>query len=168
MASYCSKCGKDLSDGIRYCPVCGFDTMSQGSGSDSNKNSGQNFNTQINNSFQGMGGMGGTLTIIFVLGLLWAIGSFLSGIYFIAMGDSFSFFFYGGTLLIVAGVLSLVSGLLALLSCMNIYKLEKHEQACLFCLIGSLIGLFTGGVIAGIVGIIFYFLMKNEKYRFKS
>jgi len=46
MASYCSKCGRGLEDGTRFCPSCGNDTMGQGNNNDQNGNNYQNNNTQ--------------------------------------------------------------------------------------------------------------------------
>jgi len=162
--SYCSKCGKELGDGTRFCPMCGFDTMSQGSGNNSGNNYNQNAGPQYNSNQSR--DMGGTLTIIMVLGILWAIGTI--GVAIVCfLGEGYLFYFTGG-LLFVAGILSLLCGLFTLLSCINIYKLENHQQACTYCLIGSIIALVVGGIIIGVVGIVFYFLMKNEKNRFSS
>ena len=113
--------------------------------------------------------MGGTLTIIFVLGIIWGILSIIAGIFCVMGGALFgSIFPLGGAAYVVIGIICFIGGLLAILCCMNIYKREKYEQARLFLLIGSLIALITGGIIAGIIGIIFWFLMKDQKNRFKS
>ncbi|MDR2699054.1 MAG: zinc ribbon domain-containing protein [Candidatus Methanoplasma sp.] len=156
---YCSKCGKEIADGARFCPSCGSDTVGQGGGG-YNQNNGPQYGSSSGQ------GMGGTLTIIFVLGILWILGSALFGLFcFIAEG---AVLFYSGGLLIVAGVLCFACALFTLLSCINIYKLENYQQACMYCLIGSIIALFAAVIIVGVVGIIFYFLMKNEKNRFRS
>jgi len=160
MTFYCSGCGKSLDDGTRYCPTCGFDTMSQGN------NNRPNYNRDYNGNSQGLGG---TLTIILVLGIIWAILSIISGMYCIAGGSVLgTFLFFSGGFLIVVGILSFISGLFALLCCINIHKLENHSKACTYCLVGSILGLLTGGILAGVIGIVFYFLMKNEKGRFSS
>jgi predicted RNA-binding Zn-ribbon protein involved in translation (DUF1610 family) len=165
MASYCSKCGKELDEGVRFCPSCGFDTMGQ-STSNNNSSYNQNYNAQNNNQSQGMGG---TLTVIFVLGIIWGILSVISGILLVMGGGAFAFLFeFGAGLFIIIGILSFLSGLFAILCCINIYKLEKFDQARTFCLIGSIIAFVTGGIIAGIIGIIFYFIMRDQKSRFKS
>jgi len=167
MAFYCSNCGKELEDGTRYCSTCGFDTMAQGSGNKSS--SASSVNDTLNNSFGGIdgasGGMGGTLTIIFVLGLIWVLISALYGIYCLTVGGVF--FFFGGPFLIVIGVLSFVSAICAIICCLNIYKLEKFQQTSTLLLIGSILALITS-ILGGILGIVFYFLLKNEKHRFRS
>ena len=168
MASYCSKCGKSLDDGTRYCPVCGSDTMSQG-GDSYNGGYSQSNSPQHNNSLSQ--GMGGTLTIIFILGIIWGIISIILGFACFA-GASIIVTMIGGEVAAaigyVVGIISIVGGIIALLSCMKIYKFEDHNGACSLCLIGSIIALFTGGIIVGVVGIVFYLLLKKEGNRFHS
>ena len=108
--------------------------------------------------------MGGTLTIIFVLGILWAIIALISGIAMMALGG---LLFFEGVAAIVVGIIYIVSGIFAILSCINIYKLENHKTACTYCLIGSILALI-GSILGGIIGLVFYFLLKKENYRFKS
>jgi len=163
--AYCSKCGKLIDGGSAYCPNCGAAATDRSDNPNQNwiNNYGPNSGQQ-----QSAQGLGGTLTIILVLGILWAIGSIIVGIFCFA-GSSLYYFLPGGAAIMAGlGVLCLVGGIFAMLSCMYIYKQENHQQAFLFCLFGSIIALVTGGVIAGIIGIIFAFLLKNEKYRFKS
>ncbi|MDR1691170.1 MAG: hypothetical protein LBR42_04955, partial [Candidatus Methanoplasma sp.] len=74
----------------------------------------------------------------------------------------------GGIILIAIGLLALVGGLFTILSCMRISKLENHQEACTYCLIGSIIALIAVNFIAGIIGLVFYFLLKNERGRFHS
>ena len=113
--------------------------------------------------------MGGTLTIIFVLGIIWGIWSIIAGIIFILGGGFLAFLIpAGGVIYIVIGILSFLTGLFAILSCMRIHKRENYEQARLYCLIGSIIALVTGGLIIGVIGLIFWFLLKDQKNRFKS
>ena len=166
MASYCSKCGSEIAEGTRFCPACGFDTMGQGAGGSGGYN--QNNNQQYNN--QQSQGLGGTLTLIVVLGLIWAILSIISGLYCLFWGAAVEAYFgYGlGGIVIVLGILSLLSGLFAILSCVYIIKLEKFSQARTYCLVGSIIAIFTGGIIAGVIGIVFFIIMKDQKSRFKS
>ena len=161
--AYCSKCGKLIDDGSAYCPSCG--AAAGGQSEAPNQNWINNYGPSINahNSSQGLGG---TLTIILVLGIIWAIISIVSAVMCFTVGSFY--YFFGGGFVIALGVLSLVGGLMALLSCLYIYKLEKHNEAYLLCLFGSIIALFTGGIIAGVIGIIFAFLLKKEKYRFSS
>jgi hypothetical protein len=160
MAFYCSSCGKSLDDDTRYCPSCGFDTADQGN------NNKPNYNGNYNRDSQGMGG---TLTIILVFGIIWAILSVISGIISILGGSLLgTLLYFGGGFMVIVGILSFLSGLFALLCCINIYKLENHSKACTYCLIGSIIALLTGGILPGIIGIIFYFLMKKENGRFSS
>jgi uncharacterized membrane protein len=83
-------------------------------------------------------------------------------------GFFFSFLPIGGAILLAYGALSILSGIFAILSCVQIIRREKHNQACTFCLCGSIIALFTGGIVAGIFGITFYFLMKDKRERFAS
>jgi len=113
-------------------------------------------------------GLGGTLTMILVLGVIWAAGSIIWGVLYMLGGTYLLFFPFAGAVLVGVGLLYLVGGLLALLSSIYIYRQEKYDEAHLFCLIGSVIALFTGYIIAGIVGIVFAFLLKKEKYRFRS
>ncbi|MCL2032542.1 MAG: zinc ribbon domain-containing protein [Methanomassiliicoccaceae archaeon] len=155
MASYCSNCGKDVVEGTRYCPACGFDTMSQGSGSGYNSG-GYNQNNNQNQS------MGGSLTIIFVLGCIWAIVAILAGISNMAVGG----LLISGAINFAVGIALIMSGIFALLCCMNIHKKEGHQQACTYCLIGSILALVT--IIFGIIGIILYFVLKNERSYFRS
>lgn len=167
MASYCSKCGRQLDDGTRYCSGCGFDTMSQGNSNNQGGGYDQNYNqnNQKPHSDFSTGGMGGTLTIIFVLGVVWAIAAIISAILMIAFAGLFPFFI--GPLSIIGGIIYIVSGLFAVLSCICIYKLEDHKNACTYCLIGSIFALL-GSILGGIIGLVFYFLLKKEGYRFKS
>ncbi|MCL2317611.1 MAG: zinc ribbon domain-containing protein [Methanomassiliicoccaceae archaeon] len=157
MASYCNKCGRQIEDETRFCPSCGNDTMSEGS---SNQSSNQNKNTTQ--------GMGGTVTLIFILGILWGILLLISGIILLGFGGYIALFDFLGGAFVLVGILCLVNGIIALICCVNLYKLEKHKRACTLLLIGSILSFFTGGIIAGIVGVIFYFLLKKEDYRFKS
>jgi len=161
MSSYCSKCGKELDEGTRFCSTCGFDTMSQGSGnnysSSHNQNTGPQYNSNQDQS------MGGTLTLIFVLGIIWALISGLTGIFCLIGGSAI--YYYDGSILMVVGLLFILSALFAFLSCINIYKLENHQQASIFCLIGSILAI---PALVGIIGVIFYFVMQKEKSRFKS
>jgi len=131
-------------------------TSGQSSGYSSSQNTGGGGTT---------GRMGGTLTIIFVLGILWGIGALVAGIYFAAVGGAF--FFFTGPLVVAVGVILILSGLCAFITCMRIYKLEKHSEACTFLLIGSILALISS-ILGGIVGIVFYFLLKNERGRFSS
>ena len=113
--------------------------------------------------------MGGTLTIIMVLGIIWAIISFIVGILSLLGGGILAVLGdVTAAVGIVVGILSIIGGILALISCIYIYRLEKHKEACTFCLIGSIIALVTGGIIIGIIGIVFYFLLKKEGSRFRS
>ncbi|MDR1405143.1 MAG: zinc ribbon domain-containing protein [Candidatus Methanoplasma sp.] len=182
--TYCSKCGKETAGGSTFCSSCGA-ALSGPSGRYEDQNYGQqnqyessnyNQNQDWSNNFgpnQGGGprnntsSLGGTLTVILVLGILWAIISIISGLACI-FGGGFLFSFFAGPVLIIIGILSFVSGLFALLSCMNIFRLEKHHDAYIYCLIGSILGLITGGIIAGAIGIAFAFILKKEQYRFKS
>lgn len=162
--AYCSKCGKETGYDSSFCQSCGAPTSEQSGNQNSNYNSGWANNYGPNNApQQSAQGLGGTLTIILVLGILWAIGAIIDGILLVAGGGYFLSF--GGTWLIFFGILSIVSGAFALMSCIYIYKQEKHNEAFLFCLIGSIIAL---PFVVGIVGIIFAFLLNKEKYRFKS
>jgi len=162
MSSFCSNCGKELDEGTRYCPSCGSDNMSQGS---SNNRNNYTYNAGPSQ------GLGGTLTLILVLGIIWAVYSIISGITLIAGGGLFAGLlggFGGGAAFVAFGVIYLIGGLLAILSCMYIYGLKEHDKACLYCLIGSIIALATGAILGGIIGILFYFLLKKEKNRFTS
>ncbi|MDR0778517.1 MAG: zinc-ribbon domain-containing protein [Methanomassiliicoccaceae archaeon] len=169
MITYCSRCGKELEYGARYCPACGADTQSQGGSSGQAQNDGLQY---VQNSggpqySQGGQGMGGTLTLIFVLGIIWALVSIGSGL-ILMTGGSYFIFDVSGTIVVIIGLISLIGGVIALLSCIKIYKLEDFDKARQLCLIGSIIAIFTGGVIVGIVGIIFYSMMRDQKNRFSS
>ncbi|MDR2699053.1 MAG: hypothetical protein LBB30_05200 [Candidatus Methanoplasma sp.] len=111
--------------------------------------------------------MGGTLTIIFVLGLIWAIScmlSILSALYLYSLlsgleiyySDISFYSFYGlflnKSFIIVSAVIGVVSGLCAMVCCAYIYKLENHQRACMLCLVGSILAILSGGP-AGVVGI---------------
>jgi len=142
--------------------------MSQGSGSGyggGDYNSG-GYTPSNNQSYNQSQGLGGTLTVIMVFGVIWAVWSFLFGIACIAIMDEF--LYYGGGLALTGG-LSIVSGLLAILCCVFIYQQKNHMMACILCLIGSLIGLYTGLIFCGVIGIVFFILMlTKEKNRFSS
>ncbi|MCL2296533.1 MAG: zinc ribbon domain-containing protein [Methanomassiliicoccaceae archaeon] len=161
--AYCSKCGKEIDYGSVYCPSCGAAVSGSSSNQNNNQQNWTNNYGPSNAPQQSAQGLGGTLTIILVLGILWAIVSLLAGVALIALGVGF--IFIAGP---VVGAVCLLGGIITLLSCMYIYKLENHKNAFILCLIGSIIALLTGGILVGIIGIIFAFLLNNEKYRFKS
>ena len=165
MASYCIRCGKELDYGARYCPACGFDTQGQGSSYDGSY--GQNSSPQHAGRSQGLGGK---LTLILVLGIIWAIISIIGGIACIFGGAyiASALIAFHGPALVLVGVISLVGGAITILGCMYINKLENFQKACNYCLIGSIIAFVTGGIIVGIVGILFYFMLKGERARFRS
>ena len=161
--AYCSKCGKEIDYGTAFCPNCGASTSSS-PGDQSNNQQGWINNYGPNSGpQQSTQGLGGTLTIILVLGILWAMASMIAGIGLIGLGTGFAFI--EGT---VAGAIYLLGGICALLSCIFIYKQENHNLAFILCLIGSIIALYTGVIIIGIIGIVFAFLLNKEKYKFKS
>jgi len=157
MSSYCSKCGKELGEGTRFCPMCGFDTMGQGSGNNYNQNTGPQHNSNQSP------GMGGTLSIIFVCGALWAIFALLVGIAFMPVGAAI--YYVAGTIAIIVGILLFLSALFTVLCCVKLYRLENFQQASTYCLIGSILAI---PFLVGILGVIFYFLMQKERSRFKS
>ncbi|MDR3205820.1 MAG: zinc ribbon domain-containing protein [Candidatus Methanoplasma sp.] len=161
---YCSKCGNEVSDGSAFCPTCGGPVVG---GSASNQNYNQNYNQQsqqpagfYNNNNSGE--LGGTLTIIMVLGFIWGILSLLAGV--VLIGGSVYILFAGGA---VFGVISILSGFLALISAYFIHKRENFQLAFITCIIGSILALPVG-LIAGIIGLVFAFLLNNEKGRFHS
>jgi predicted RNA-binding Zn-ribbon protein involved in translation (DUF1610 family) len=167
MASFCASCGKEISGGTRYCPVCGHDSM--GSGNKSNNSGNRNQNTSQ--------GLGGTLTLILVLGVIWALFCILGGILTMVSGgfyemlieDYFSITISGlAELMFIIGLITLIGGICCLVSCVRIFQLEKHDQATALCAVSSVIALFTGGLIVGIIGLIFWYLLKKEKHRFSS
>lgn len=173
--TYCSKCGKLVDDGSAFCPNCGAamagKTENQGTWTGNTENQGTWINNYGPNTGQQQNapqGLGGTLTIILVLGVIWAIGSLAYGILYMLGGSFLLFFPVAGGVLIGVGVVYFIGGLFALLSCYYIFKQEKHNDAYILCLISSIIALFTGYVFVGIIGILFAFLLKKEKYRFKS
>lgn len=158
-ASFCGRCGSSVSnsEGVGY-------------GQNQENNWQNNYGPSNNSSYQGYHGLGGTLTIIMALGILWAIYSVIGGI-ICMFGWGLLTGIYGdlGTgVYVVIGVLSVISGLLAFLACKNIYNLEEQKKTFNYCLIGSILGLITGGIIAGIVGIVFALLISKESYRFRS
>jgi hypothetical protein len=169
MASFCAQCGKEIADGTRYCPVCGFDSMS---------NTG---NRGVNNQKTNSQGMGGALLIIVILGILWAIASLIAGVLYLIGGSllaSITGFVGGaivGSIFVIVGIIFLVTGILTTISCVWIIKLEKHQQACNLCLASSVIVLVAGflilplgAIFVGIIGIVFWYLIKKEQSRFKS
>jgi len=163
--AYCSKCGKLVEEGSAFCSGCGA------AASDSSVNQNQNWSNNYgpqSGPQQSADGLGGTLTIILVLGILWAISSIISGIACMVGGSFLSFLPVTGAVYIGVGILYFIGGLFALLSCMFIFKLENFNKAYTYCLIGSIIALLTGGVIIGVIGIVFALLMKKEQFRFKS
>jgi len=178
---FCSRCGKELDNDARFCPVCGFDTSGPPSGNVNGGGYNQNNNPQ-NNSGRGRN-MGGTLSVIFLCGLLWAVLHILGAIALVAIygfisdiGLSYSSIYplYGLIpedlyipYLVITSIFGLLSAVCALICCRYLYKLENHKRACMSCLIGSIFAL-CGGSLVGIVGIVFYFLIKNEKNRFSS
>jgi cell division protein FtsW (lipid II flippase) len=91
------------------------------------------------------------------------------------------------------GALLLISGIFIILSCMHMYKIEKYRKASTYYLIGSVLAVLSGlflifvvlrlpsegapnwvyvaygySLIAGIAGIIFFFIIVKEKNRFRS
>jgi uncharacterized membrane protein SirB2 len=91
------------------------------------------------------------------------------------------------------GALLLISGIFLILSCMHIYKMEKYRKASTYYLIGSVLAVLSGlflifvvqklpfegapnwiyvaygyGLIAGIAEILFFFIIRKEKNRFRS
>ena len=165
MASYCVRCGKELDRGGRFCPACGFDTYVPESGH--NNSYGHSSGPQNPARSQSMGG---TLTLILVLGVIWAIISIIGGIACIAGGAyiASALITFDGPVLVFIGVISLVGGAITLLSCMYISKLENFQKARDYCLVGSIIAIVTGGIVVGVVGLIFYSLLKGERARFRS
>ncbi|MDR3282238.1 MAG: zinc ribbon domain-containing protein [Candidatus Methanoplasma sp.] len=160
---YCSKCGKEVTDGSAFCPSCGGPVADAGTAPLN-----QNYNQNYNQSYQAPTGgglssdLGGTLTIIMVLGFIWGILALLTGVFFAS--TSTYFLFAGG---IVIGGIAILSGLLALISAYFIYKRENFQLAFIACIIGSILALPIG-IIAGIIGLVFAFLLNNEKGRFHS
>lgn len=170
--SYCSKCGKEVNDGSAYCPSCGAAVSgpSQNQNYNQQNYNQQNYNQQnYNNAPPQSQGLGGTLTIILVLGILWALYAIIYGAVYLAVGGVF--IEYGGAFAIIFGVLAVLSGIFALITCVYIYKQEKFKEAFTFILVGSVLAIVAypvSFVILGVIGIVFAFLLKKEQYKFKS
>ena len=178
---FCPMCGKELGDEARFCPMCGFDTSGPATG-DRYGGAGYQNNDPRYGDNQNKS-MGGTLTIIFVLGIIWVIGQIVGAFilaatfsYLEEMGlfDTGVYSIYGifsleeyRAYLIISTIFGILSAICALICCGYIYKLENHKRACTLCLVGSIFALCGGGW-AGIIGIVFYFLMKKEKGKFSS
>lgn len=108
------------------------------------------------------------LTIILVLGVIWAFISIVAAIFYFVGGGYVILFAFVGSALIGLGIVYLIGGLLTLLSCYYILKRIEFQRALIFCIIGSVIALVTGGVIIGIIGLVFAILLNNEKHRFTT
>jgi hypothetical protein len=170
MASFCAQCGKEIAEGTRYCPVCGFDTQSQGAGGYNNSNYNPNAGYQQTNVKQGSSG---TLKTIAALGIVWALISLLIGIYFFILSTEYYWVYYLGfrmtdTILIILGLVCVIEALLVFVSCIYIFKLQKYSLASTLCLITAILALFLGGIIIGVLGIVFWTLLTKEKQRFTS
>ena len=115
------------------------------------------------------------MTVILVLGIIWAFASIGMAIVYLAIGGLVFEFPLAAAVIAGIGVAFLIGGILAILSCYYIYKLEQHNRAFILCLIGSIIALITGffgllylGAIIGVIGIVFAFLINKESNRFSS
>jgi len=172
MASFCANCGNKLNEGERYCVKCGYDTETPGGGDnfiryDPSPNTGPQLSARRQK-------IGDILNVIYWFGILWgviAIMMFLGYTTLFSLGSSYNYWFFfeiSGLLLLAVAIIFLASGILAILCCMNLNKLLRHQQACNLCLIGSLIAIIAGAFSYGIVGIIFYIMIKKEGYRFHS
>lgn len=161
--SYCNNCGTMVEGSDAYCKNCGTTTFRNGNGFRPDPyQTDRNNNYRPSNDHKDSGGLGGTLTVIMVMGILWGVASILLGALFMI---GFSFMYLIGPLV---GWLCLTGGVLAIVSCIFICKLEKYQIAFACCLIGSIIALITGGIVIGIVGIIFAVLLNTKKYKFRS
>jgi hypothetical protein len=142
-----------------------------GTGTENNYYGSNDHNYNNQNYSQGQG-LNGTLMIILTLGVVWGAGSFTTALSFTSSAYKYSALdiLYVGTLFqvtyIILAILVLASGILAILCCYNIYKLENHKKACTYCLIGSILALPF--VVPGIIGIVFYSQLKDQKHLFRS
>ncbi|AIZ56370.1 hypothetical protein Mpt1_c04780 [Candidatus Methanoplasma termitum] len=94
------------------------------------------------------------------------------------------------------GVLLLISSILIILCCIHMYKLEEHKRTSIYYVLGFLIAIISGivliyaetrvgdvvvydislgifisygyGIIVGVLGLIFYLIIRKEKDRFTS
>ena len=169
MASYCSKCGKDIEEGTRYCPTCGHDTMGQ----ESSYNSG-GYNQSNNQSASGI------YSAVYACGIVWAILALIVFIFYLAVGVfaaslgdiSFGVGTLVGAILIGLGLIYLVSAIFAILCVTNVRNPAKSKNASIFCLIGSILAIVAGvmvlgivgilSIIAGIIGIILFIMLRTE------
>jgi hypothetical protein len=103
--------------------------------------------------------MGGLLKIALLMGVIWAIMAIADGTGHIRMGIYYYMFSsssmspissFGGYLLI-AGVIMLIGGLLVVVSCLNLFRLERYRETLICYLIG-----FVMAIISGIVAILGY------------
>ena len=184
MASFCANCGNKLNEGERFCVICGYDTETPGGGDNYIRYDNQpSTGPQPSDRNQRLGDV---LNHIYWFGIIWAFLALLGfvsclSLYYILSTDMFPslsdilsdaqmtnplFIFGIKALLLVCGFACLISAIFAILCCIDINNLKNHQRACTFCLIGSVIALLSGAFGYGIIGIIFYFMMKKEGYRF--
>jgi len=175
--TYCPKCGKQVDDGSAYCPGCGAALSNSSGGQNYNQNYYQDNNQNNNQNWTNNYGPGpninnnatkapGSLNNVVVLGFIWIFVSIIMAIYFFTINSTF-FFFYS-SMLNTIGALYILGAFLTLISCLLIIKRSQHIWAVIFCVIASVIALFTGGIIIGIIGLLFARNINNAKYMFTS
>jgi len=131
------------------------------------------------------------LSTIRVCGLIWGIISIIFAVlYLILMIAVIAFGAVLGStdivlFALVSGVatfvLCLISGILAIICSSRINRRERYNSCFIYCLVGSILALIAGvsaifGVfffsillfIAGIIGIVFAILLRNEQQNFIS
>jgi len=192
MISHCSVCKEELDENTGLCPVCNKEPeQDMGESPDSIPTS--KLNQDMGKKLLLPFVLGVLWVVVFaqqgigymVQGLSYATISYLEG--FSAVSS-----FYN--IVALAGFFMLLSAIVIILSCFYIYRLEKYRRANLYYLIGSVLlfiawliiyfgirditisFVLTGNfyvsyvhiLIFGVLGIIFFFLIRKEKDRFHS
>lgn len=160
--AYCCKCGKEaISE--KYCKDCGSEMIY-----DADMHCQDQCKGQCRPGISGdkLDNLGPMLAIIWLFSIIWAT-------VFIAVGVLLLF-----DVELHTGALCIASGVLAVLSCVKIYELEDHDNAFLYYLMGSAIGLIATAIIEGTygiplmvmaaLGIVFAILLKAEGKKFSS
>ena len=186
--TFCSKCGKELADGTRYCPMCGFDTQAQGSSNNNQApNNYQNYQQPNYNYSQPPHKNRSTVgTIVLVCGIIWAILGLILGLVIIVIGafaDSLNDLVGGGientvALIFIDGIMFIVSAVLAIVACVYVSRPDKQTTVAVLCLIGSILAIIGGfilgsligilAIIAGVIGIILFILVLVESRGHKT
>jgi hypothetical protein len=146
--SFCITCGTRVQTSDRYCPSCGNNPR----GGPGNGN---------NNSSYGRRGMG-KLSVVALLGFMWAACSILLGAVLLIVFSDPNLTGIENILSMLASI-HIISGICAAICSILCLTRKFYILALALCLIGSILALSS---IIGIVGILCVFWIYQEKYQF--